>query len=71
MKQPTVVYPRTKAGRIHLGALVNDEVKVSEGCNLDDAAGESEILTELPVDVPLEALCKRCFGTDHAAEVEA
>ena len=58
------VYVRTKAGRVHLGAIVNDDLKVSEACNLDDARGELEVLgSDPPTDVDLDLLCARCFST--------
>lgn len=56
-----VLYVRTKAGRIHNAAVVHDRVLTDEACNLDDAAGELEVLTALPVDVDEAALCDRCF----------
>jgi hypothetical protein len=55
------VYVRTKAGRVHQAAVVNDRVLVDEACNLDQAPGPEEVLTQLPEDLEPEAFCRRCF----------
>lgn len=56
-----VIYVRTKAGRIHKAALVDDRPFTDEACNLDDAPGTEEVLTAVPEDTEHTALCGRCF----------
>lgn len=59
-----LVFLRTPAGRFHKAAIVNDRARLTdEACNLDDVAGDPEVLTALPPDVSEEALCRRCFPT--------
>lgn len=54
------IYLRTKAGRVHRGAIVADRVMASEACNLDDAPGTEEVLTSLE-NIEATAFCGRCF----------
>ena len=62
MNSAELVFLRTPAGRIHKAAIVDDRARMTdEACNLDDVAGDPEVLTQLPVDVAEEALCRRCF----------
>lgn len=56
-----VVYLRTRKGRIHKAAILEDRPLVDEACNLDDAPGTEEILTRIPEDTEPEAFCGRCF----------
>ena len=55
------IYVRTKAGRIHKAAVIDDHVLTDEACNLDDAPGTEEVLTRLPEEADTEAYCDRCF----------
>lgn len=61
MSDAQVVYVITPAGKIHKGALVDDEVKVGEECNLDDVLGKRTVATELPESASDETCCDRCF----------
>jgi hypothetical protein len=61
MSAADVIYVRTKAGRIHKAALVNDRPFTDEACNLDEAPGAEEVLTQIPEDVEFHRLCQRCF----------
>jgi hypothetical protein len=57
----SLTYVRTASGRIHKVAIVEDRVLVDERCNLDDAPGTEEVLTQLPEDVDEDAFCGHCF----------
>ena len=70
MSTTETLFVRTKAGRIHNAARVGDQVLTDESCNVDDAAGDTEVLTAIPADVAFEALCRRCFPVPPA-EVDA
>lgn len=65
MTDPSLVYLRTKAGRIHRGTLDVDRVLVDERCGLDQAPGAEERLDALPEDVEPAALCGFCFDSEH------
>lgn len=56
-----VIYVVTKAGRIHRGAVVGDQVLTDEACNLDDAEART-IWTELPEFASDATMCDRCLG---------
>lgn len=58
------VYVRTKAGRIHRAVVLNDRGLTAEGCNLDDAPGEEELVDASVVEAADPGvLCRQasCF----------
>lgn len=67
MIEPQGVYVVTRAGRIHRAAIVNDRTLTDEACNLDDAAGDLTVATELPESASPETCCDRCFPEGPAA----